>query len=692
MTIENLKPIPPFKRWTLENFPFIEDDFDAITNYQLYCKIVEYLKKIANNQNGLDETVNNLINYVNNYFENLDVQEEINNKLDEMASDGTLENIITSYINLKSILCFDTVSDMKAATNLSNGCFVKTYGFYNTYDNGGALYKIRNITNDDVVDEAFIIALDDEDLVAEIVLEDGMIYANRLGADSTGTNDSSSVINTAFQKINEYWVAGKRINTLVLNGTYKIDNQLVMPACAKLTSNGLVKIISTVINNSTLHIRYLNSTLPSSNVAKQRYMIGDMIDFKSGCIFSYAGDKDTDNVIGIEIGDRSNLGSDYSVCRYNIKNISINNFTVGILHNSYNVYLGSYDHLQLENNTTNIKFGLSSQVGTWANAGERMSFTNCTIGSSTTAVDFASIYWYAYFVNCSFDFNTNVFYQTNVGAYGNSVRVSDSHFEYFTNIVRDFTSNQELVNICNSMILNTNNSVTPFNNSDNTYITLDNTIYHYSSPSSYSPSNFLILNGTPVLNNTKLLRTSVNEQVFIKNNLYNSLDSLEDGSISITEGNYIGDFKVTGYSGLEATATVVTDNYLYTGHKSVVLTRSSSANNPVLYLESDFIPLTDEKLIFNSLLLYNMKNQTTRALIKFYDQNQNEVKYKSSYEWYPTTIAADTWIILPFGNFDTVPANARFFKTFITIPNMSAGTTDPASTQYKIGGIFGNAR
>ena len=36
--------------------------------------------------------------YVNDYFDNLDVQEEINNKLDIMASDGTLEEIINQEI------------------------------------------------------------------------------------------------------------------------------------------------------------------------------------------------------------------------------------------------------------------------------------------------------------------------------------------------------------------------------------------------------------------------------------------------------------------------------------------------------------------------------------------------------------------------------------------------------------------
>ena len=40
-----------------------------------------------------------LQNYVNNYFENLDVQEEINNKLDEMAIDGRLTDLIKAYVD-----------------------------------------------------------------------------------------------------------------------------------------------------------------------------------------------------------------------------------------------------------------------------------------------------------------------------------------------------------------------------------------------------------------------------------------------------------------------------------------------------------------------------------------------------------------------------------------------------------------
>ena len=102
----NFKKLPPFKWFVLQNFPFIEADFDAITYYQLLCKIVEYLNKVIDENNAIGEQTENLTNafnelqsYVEHYFDNLDVQEEINNKLDEMASSGDLERIFSSYLN-----------------------------------------------------------------------------------------------------------------------------------------------------------------------------------------------------------------------------------------------------------------------------------------------------------------------------------------------------------------------------------------------------------------------------------------------------------------------------------------------------------------------------------------------------------------------------------------------------------------
>lgn len=96
----------PFKWFIIENFPFLEDSIDGPTNYTLLCKLGDEINKnrdaineIGLNAEALTEGYNSLVDYVDNYFNNLDVTEEINNKLDEMASDGTLTNLISRYID-----------------------------------------------------------------------------------------------------------------------------------------------------------------------------------------------------------------------------------------------------------------------------------------------------------------------------------------------------------------------------------------------------------------------------------------------------------------------------------------------------------------------------------------------------------------------------------------------------------------
>lgn len=122
------KYLNPFKWFILENFPFIEADFDALTNWQLFCKLGKEMNKIIDNLNSLGiETENlsqafiDLQNYVNDYFENLDVQEEINTKLDEMAEGGQLAEIINqelfSEINQKILNNETNINEIKNFNN-----------------------------------------------------------------------------------------------------------------------------------------------------------------------------------------------------------------------------------------------------------------------------------------------------------------------------------------------------------------------------------------------------------------------------------------------------------------------------------------------------------------------------------------------------------------------------------------------
>ena len=195
----------------LENFPFIEADFDALTDWQLNCKLGKEINKIIDSQNivgeqaeNLTNAFNNLKNYVDNYFDNLDVQDEINNKLNEMSKDGTLQEIISAYLNSKAIFGFDNVEAMKNATNLIDGSYARTCGYYHVNDGGSGLYRIRNVTNKDDVDGGSLIALNNTNLVAELITN-GSINIKQYGAKETVNSYYENDINTYLEKcLNKY--------------------------------------------------------------------------------------------------------------------------------------------------------------------------------------------------------------------------------------------------------------------------------------------------------------------------------------------------------------------------------------------------------------------------------------------------------------------------------------------------------
>lgn len=92
-----------FRFWCQTVLPIVYDD--SLSYYELLNKVVVYLNNtisdVANMEDNVEALANTyaqLENYVNTYFDSLDVQQEINNKLDEMASDGTLTAIVRPII------------------------------------------------------------------------------------------------------------------------------------------------------------------------------------------------------------------------------------------------------------------------------------------------------------------------------------------------------------------------------------------------------------------------------------------------------------------------------------------------------------------------------------------------------------------------------------------------------------------
>ena len=146
--------LPPFKAWLANNIPAVYDN--TLSYYEELCALIKYLQDIvvpAVNENAsavttISEAVEQLQKYVDDYFKNLDVQEEINNKLDEMAESGQLLDILTAYLSVAPLLCFNTLSDAQYSTNLIEGSTFRTLGKETLNDGYGAYYKVVSTSTD----------------------------------------------------------------------------------------------------------------------------------------------------------------------------------------------------------------------------------------------------------------------------------------------------------------------------------------------------------------------------------------------------------------------------------------------------------------------------------------------------------------------------------------------------------------
>lgn len=136
--------IPPkipnlFKFWCQTTLPAVYDD--SLSYYQLLCKVVNYLNELiqqvdndTKNISALFTAYGQLQEYVNNYFESLDVQEEINGKLDELVADGTLTSILSTLIGTDIAPVFvDSTGQMTDQTKVY---VLSTNGHIYRYING----------------------------------------------------------------------------------------------------------------------------------------------------------------------------------------------------------------------------------------------------------------------------------------------------------------------------------------------------------------------------------------------------------------------------------------------------------------------------------------------------------------------------------------------------------------------------
>ena len=231
--VEKQPPVPPFVQFCCAAIPQVFDD--SLSYYEALCAMWKYLDntvKVINNNAMITEDfiakVNELHDYVENYFANLDVQEEINNKLDAMAEDGTLQEIITQYIQANVAWTFDTVADMKLAENLIAGSYARTLGFHTLNDDGGATYYI---TDTATANEHDIIAVGD---LYAVIVKEAIMTPEQFGAYGDNTHDDTASLQAM----------------LSITDNIKFGNSKTYLITAKLTCSASVRIDG---NNSNIY-------------------------------------------------------------------------------------------------------------------------------------------------------------------------------------------------------------------------------------------------------------------------------------------------------------------------------------------------------------------------------------------------------------------------------------------------------
>lgn len=207
---------------------------DSMSYYEALAWLVQYIEKtlipaVNDDTEAIQELQIKFVElkeYVEDYFSDLNVQEQIDNKLDEMALSGQLADIINQEIfgdinehlgtldgeitaierdidNLETavnskINPFDTVEDMVESEIATAGTYARTLGFYEVNDNGGGLYKITEKQESDTPNGMDIIAIGD-DLIATLIVNKQAVNPAQLGAKLDGITDDTDVVYHALE-------------------------------------------------------------------------------------------------------------------------------------------------------------------------------------------------------------------------------------------------------------------------------------------------------------------------------------------------------------------------------------------------------------------------------------------------------------------------------------------------------------
>lgn len=356
-----------FKKFVLSNFPYIEEDFDALTNYQLRAQLVAFVRKMGIQVADLTA----LVKEFQEYFATLDIQDEVDKKIEEMAEGGELVEIISEYLNTKAELAFSTLADLKEADNLINGSLVETYGRDSVGDGGGARYLVRNILNTDVIDDASIVQLADNTLIAQLIPINETVSAKQFGLSPDGTTDNSEKLQTMLDKYKHIYLE---------DGIYLSNSALSIPSDRIIDGSGTIKgnlqLTGTLGETITYSNITANQITSSEEFTGNELIIVYLLDTETPANSKRQINKITssDGRLGSNL---VNYSASYTVQKLNsihnviIKDITING-TINITYGENILISGIYKEYGRININSSYNVTIDNTLVKYANLGDRI--------------------------------------------------------------------------------------------------------------------------------------------------------------------------------------------------------------------------------------------------------------------------------------------------------------------------------
>lgn len=219
----DFKTPQPFRFWCQTVLPLVYDD--SLSYYELLSKVVQYLNSLINDVTNVENIYVNLTNayaelegYVNTYFDNLDVSEAINEKLDYMADHGDFDSLVQealSRINYTAIIDAEVDEQLPSVVDTKLGAEVAS--------------QIGDVVEnqiDDVVGEQIGGAVSDQ-ITETVANQIGGAVANQIG------DVVADQIDDAVVRPTENWLA-RNFTTPPVDKTLSIDNA---SADAKVTGD-----------------------------------------------------------------------------------------------------------------------------------------------------------------------------------------------------------------------------------------------------------------------------------------------------------------------------------------------------------------------------------------------------------------------------------------------------------------------